>query len=305
MRVFVTGASGFIGAHVTRALLSRGHPVMALAVPDDPLWRLQNEMGKFALTTGVLSDEGVLRSALADFHPEACIHLAWYAEPGTYLHSPENLVSLTASLTLLKELARVGCRRVAMAGTCAEYDTDFGLLREDTPTRPKTLYAAAKLACCLLSEQMAVQAQMAVAWGRIFYPYGPQEDDRRLIPGAIRTLQQGRPFPATPGEQIRDYIHVDDVAAAFCIIAERHETGIFNICSGRPVAVRDLLATIGRLMEREDLIQIGAQAYRAWEPPFICGDNRKLQGLGWQPHYTLEQGLSETIEWWKGHDRSH
>lgn len=271
---------------------------MALAMPGDPLWRLRNEAGRLSLVTGMLNDADNLRSSLASFLPEACVHLAWYAEPGAYLHSPENINSLMASLTLLKELTHVECRSVVIAGTCAEYDTDFGLLREETVTRPKTLYAAAKLSCCLLGEQIAAQAQMAFAWARIFYPYGPQEDCRRLVPAAICALQRGRPFPSTPGEQIRDYIHVEDVAAAFCLLTERRATGVFNICSGEPVAVRDLLAMIGRLMGRESLVQIGAQPYRAWEPPFICGDNHRLRQLGWTPGHTLSEGLWRTIQWW-------
>lgn len=298
MRVFLTGASGFIGAHVMRLLLDRGHSVTALVMPGDPLWRLQDVAGRFAIVEGLLSDVEILRQTLAEFQPEACIHLAWYAEPGKYLHSPENIPSLTASLVLLNELIQVGCRQVVMAGTCAEYDTDYGYLREDTSTRPVTIYAAAKLSCCLLGQQIAAQAKINFAWGRIFYPYGPQEDERRVVPAVIRALQKGKPFPATSGEQVRDYIHVEDVAAAFCALAEKQVNGVLNISSGVPVTIRQLLETIGNLMGRADLIQFGAQLYRAWEPPFICGDNRRLRELGWNPAYGLTQGLEQTIRWW-------
>jgi nucleoside-diphosphate-sugar epimerase len=300
MKVFVTGASGFIGAHVTRALLTRGHSVTVLAMPGDPLRRLQDVAGQFAVATGMLGDVDILRQALAEFRPEACIHLAWYAEPGKYLHSLENIPSLTASLTLLNELIQVECRKVVMAGTCAEYDTEFGYLHEDTPTRPATLYAAAKLACCLLGQQVAAQAKISFIWARIFYPYGPQEDERRLVPAVIRALQEGQHFPATPGEQVRDYIYVSDVADAFCMLAEKKANGAFNISSGVPVTIRQLVETIGSLMGSADLIQFGAQPYRTWEPPFICGDNRRLRALDWEPCHTLDQGLRQTIQWWEG-----
>ncbi|OHB73248.1 MAG: hypothetical protein A2Z25_19430, partial [Planctomycetes bacterium RBG_16_55_9] len=285
MRVFVTGASGFIGAHVTRELLSRGHSVTVLAVPGDTLWRLRSEAGRFAVVTGRLEDTSIVRSALTDFRPEACVHLAWFAEHGTYLHSQENLSSLAATLTFLRELIEANCQHVVMAGTCAEYDTRFGFLREDTPTRPTTLYGAAKLACWLLCEQIASQAKANLAWGRIFYPYGPQDDARRVIPGAIRALQQDQVFQATTGEQVRDYIHAEDVASAFCLLAEKHASGLFNIASGMPVTIRDLLTMIGGLMGRENLIEFGARPYREWEPPFICGDNRRLRQMGWKPRW--------------------
>ncbi|MBU0697871.1 MAG: NAD(P)-dependent oxidoreductase [Proteobacteria bacterium] len=297
MRVFVTGASGFIGSHVTRALLGKGHSVAVLAPPDDPLRRLQDIRNSFEVITGMLGDVGILQKALAKFQPEACIHLAWYAEPGQYLHSMENIQSLTASLTLLNVLINVGCRQVVMAGTCAEYDTEFGYLSELTPTRPATLYAAAKLSCCLLGQQIATHAKINFAWGRIFYPYGSQEDKRRLIPSAIDALKQGNAFPATQGEQVRDYIHVEDVAEAFCVLTEKRAVGVFNISSGLPVSIHQLLETIGNLMGRAELIQFGALSYRDWEPPFICGNNSRLKNLGWKSSYSLVNGLSETIAW--------
>jgi nucleoside-diphosphate-sugar epimerase len=299
MKVFVTGASGFIGAQVTKALLAGGHSVTALVVPGDSLWRLAEAIGKFSIVTGRIADRDALRRALNKFQPEACIHLAWYAEPGKYLSSPENIASLTDSLSLLDELIQAGCGQVIMAGTCAEYDTEKGFLREDTPARPTTLYAATKLAACLIGQQLAAAAQINFAWGRIFYPYGPQEDPRRLVPAAICALQQGRSFPATLGEQVRDYIFIEDVAAAFCIMMEKQAIGVVNISSGVPVTIRQLLETIAVLMGRSDLTQFGALAYRDWEPSFICGDNSRLMQLGWRPEYTLIKGLEQTIDWWK------
>jgi nucleoside-diphosphate-sugar epimerase len=282
---------------VTKALLGKNHSVAVLAPPKDPLLRLQDIRSSFEVITGMLGDIDILQQALAEFQPEACIHLAWYAEPGQYLHSMENIQSLTASLALLNLLINVGCRQVVMAGTCAEYDTEFGYLSERTPARPASLYAAAKLSCCLLGQQIAVQAKINFAWGRVFHPYGPQEDERRLVPAAICALMRGNAFPATQGEQVRDYIHVEDVANAFCVLTEKQANGVFNISSGLPVSIRQLLMTIGNLMGCVDLIQFGAQPYRDWEPPFICGNNSRLKNLGWKQDYSLIKGLSETIHW--------
>lgn len=299
MRVLLTGASGFIGAHVTRRLLAAGCDVAALVVPGDPLTRLHDVAERLTLLTGDLNDLAVLRPALESWKPEACIHLAWYAEPGKYLHSPENLRALTASLNLLEELARIGCGQVVAAGTCAEYDTDRGFLREDGPTRPATLYAATKLSLCLIGQQMAAASGMNFAWARIFYPYGPQEDARRVVPALICSLMQGQPFPATRGEQVRDYLHVEDVAAAFWTLVEQGARGIVNVSSGFPVPMRQLMETIAELTGRHDLIQFGAVPYRDWEPRFICGDNQRLLALGWSPRYTQKAGLRQTIDWWQ------
>lgn len=299
MKVFITGASGFIGAHVTRALISRGHSVAVLAIPGDQLWRLQDILKKFEIKQGTLEDKENVRQTLMEFRPDACIHLAWYAEPGKYLHSPENISSLISSLGLLNELIRSGCQQVLMAGTCAEYEAGPSCLTEESSTRPATLYAEAKLYCGLLGRRLADLSKTNFAWGRIFYPYGPQEDERRLVPAVIRSLLHGKPFPATQGDQIRDYVHVEDVATAFCVMVEKQANGVFNISSSIPVTIRHLLETIGNLIGRENLIQFGALPYRDWEPPSIFGDSRRLKALGWKPSYTLVQGLQKTIQWWE------
>ncbi len=297
MKVFITGASGFIGAHVMQALLSRGHNVAALVMPGDPADRLKKTIRhRFETIDGSVEDAALLATFLSAFKPDACIHLAWYAEPGLYLHSERNLHSFNASLSLFQTLIKTGCAQIVAAGTCFEYDTEFGYLHENTPTRPASLYASAKLSCCLLGSQLAMQAGCRFAWGRIFYPYGPQEDPRRLVPAAMLALRQGKPFPASPGAQVRDYIHVADVATAFCTLMERQTEGIFNISSGVPVTIAHLLETVGKLMNRLDLLQLGELPYRNWEPPFICGDNRRLKSFGWEPRYSLGEGLNDTIE---------
>jgi len=295
MKVLVTGASGFIGAHVTKSLVDRNHQVAILVRPGNAAVRLQTHQNSCETISATLEDKELLEKAINRVEPEACIHLAWYAEPGKYLDSAQNLQSLASSLSLFQTLIKAGCRQIVAAGTCFEYDTNFGYLHEDTPARPATLYAAAKLSCCLMGSQLAAQAKISFAWGRVFYPYGPQEDPRRLVPAALKALLQGAAFPASPGEQVRDYIHVADVASALCTLMEKQADGVFNISTGVPVSIRQLLETLGKLMNRSHLIQLGVLPYRKWEPPFICGDNTRLRNFGWSPCYSLEAGLSETI----------
>lgn len=299
MRVFLTGASGFIGSHVLRALLTAGHEVTALVVPGDPCWRLQDLVGRFTAVTGTLADLRALRASLESRRPEACLHLAWYVEPGKCMHAPENVHALTATLALVQELGRHGCRILVGSGTCAEYDSDLGYLREDGPTRPTTLYAASKAACYLVGQPLAAAADMRFAWARIFNCYGPYEDERRVVPALIRALLRGESFPATEGEQVRDYVHVEDVASALVMLAERAGNGVFNIASGVPVTIRQLMETVGELLGGSHLIRFGALPYREWDPRFMCGDNQRLRGLGWVPRYCLQSGLQQTIDWWR------
>jgi UDP-glucuronate decarboxylase len=301
VKVLLTGASGFIGARVARCLAARGHETIAMSLPQDRLDRLE---GVSARLVGCdLQDDAAVARLVEAERPEGCIHLAWYAVPGLYLHSEENLRSLAASLSLLRRLLDAGCHNVVMAGTCAEYDTESpdeaGRLREDGPTRPATLYAAGKLAMCLVGRQLSRLRGARFAWGRIFYLYGPGEDPRRAVPALIRALLAGETFDATEGAQIRDYLHVDDVAAGFVQLLETSAEGVYNICSGVPTTMREVMTAAGAAVGRETNIRFGALPYRGWEPPRICGDNARLRALGWVPRFDLHSGIADATAWWR------
>lgn len=300
MRLFLTGAAGFIGSHVARLAVARGHEVCALVRSGSDPERLRGLGDGLTLVTGDLGDRAAVSRAVADAAPEAAIHAAWYAVPGKYLDAPQNVDCLEQGVSLLRALAAARCRRVVMVGTCAEYDTSRGWLHEDGPTRPDTLYSSAKLALKLVAEQVARQEGVDVAWARVFYLYGPDEPRGRMVPSAIEALLAGRRFSATLGEQVRDYLHVHDVASALVTLAEqRGASGAFNVASGEPITIRRLMDTLGDAVGRRELIDFGAIPYRAWDPPFVCGDSRRLRATGWAPHTPLGEGLLRTAEWWR------
>ncbi len=300
MKILVTGPGGFVGSRVVRALSAGGHDVGAIMRPSASHERLEGVEDRLRIFPGDLGAPDAWRGDVAAWRPEACIHTAWYAEPGKYLDSTLNLDCLRDSLRLLEELAAIGCRRAVMTGTCFEYDLETGTLTEETPVKPRTLYAACKLALGVVAAQRASQLGLAFSWGRIFYVYGPYEDTRRLVPALTLSLLRGEPFKATTGEQVRDYIHVDDIASALVALAVTGASGVFNICSGEPSTIRDLMLEVGRLIGREDLIQFGARPPGQYEPPVIDGENRRLrEATGWKPARTLPQGLAETVDWWK------
>jgi nucleoside-diphosphate-sugar epimerase len=299
MRVFITGGSGFVGRHLLQYLAAVPGLELALLVSQPQVFPFLPTPPRQII--GRLETLPAWQAELRDWAPQICIHLAWYAEPGKYLYAPQNTALLGQSLALLEVLIEAGCRSVLMAGSVAEYDTDRGYLREDSPTAPQTIYATAKLALSWMGARLAADAGISFTWARLFYLYGPGEDERRVLPALVRALVRGEAFASTPGQQIRDYLHVADVAAALWHLAAGQHGGVYNICSGYPVQMGDFLRLAARQMGREDLLQLGALPYRQWEPMFICGDNQKLRGTGWQARYSLEAGLGATIGWWKEH----
>jgi nucleoside-diphosphate-sugar epimerase len=282
MRILLTGATGFIGSHVARELVRRGHEVHVTVRPASDRSRL----------TGVESQlrfhEGGMDAVPVD--ADVTVHLAWYAVPGKYLTAPENRDCLEASRRLLSKLNG----RAVFAGTCFEFELTERPLREDSPTRPMTLYAECKDAL-----RREVEARPNSAWVRFFYQYGPWEDPRRLVAAVINQQLRGEPSKVTPGLQRADYLHVEDVASAVCCVAESRLEGPVNIGSGEAPSVREIVTKITELGGRPELIQWGAYAQKPTDPMLIRADSGKLRGTGWAPKYSLDTGLRHTFEWWR------
>lgn len=307
MKVLLTGATGFIGSRVAKILVELGCEVTALVRPGSNTWRIDDFADSISpLSCDLLSIENV-QLELQDIKPDTCVHLAWYAEPGKYLDSLENISHLSASMILASILAKGGCTRFVGIGTCYEYDLRFTsrCLSEEDNTYPNSVYAAAKLGFYRALTELGRTSGMQVAWARPFYQYGPCEDKRRLIPYAINSLLQNSEAKVTAGEQVRDYLYIDDVASAICAITMSDLTGPVNVGSGVPIKVKEIVSTIAKMLGREHLLKIGALQSNPMEPKFVCAQNNKLiQGTRWSPHFSLNEGLSLTIDWWRAQLKS-
>lgn len=295
-RVLVTGASGFVGRGSIPELVARGYDVHVVSQT------LRSDWPK-----GVVSHQADLLDAIARqdlvraVRPTHLLHFAWYAENGKFWTALENVAWTEASLGLLRDFAAVGGHRATFAGTCAEYAwTTDADLTESAPREPTTLYGICKNSLRAVIEAAAPQMGVSLAWGRIFFIYGPAEARARLVASAIVKLLTGEPASFTHGRQVRDFLHVADLARGFVELLDSAITGPMNIASGQPIALRDVIQRIGELTERPDLINLGAIPASANEPPRIVADISRLKNeLGFAPRYDLLAGLRATIDWWR------
>jgi nucleoside-diphosphate-sugar epimerase len=298
-KVLVTGATGFVGRHSLTSLSARGYEVHAVTslenapAIDAPgvVWHRAD-----------LLDRAQVFALVSKVTPSHLLHFAWYAVPGKFWTSPENLRWVQASLDLLRAFKEAGGRRVVAAGTCAEYEWGRAepCSEASTPLRPATLYGACKHSLRLMIEAYSRQEGLSAAWGRVFFLYGPHEHPDRLVASVIRSLLRGDEARCTHGQQVRDILHVADVADAFAALLDSEVEGAVNIAAGRAVVLRDVINEIGEKLARQDLIRLNAIAAPTGEPRIIVADTKRLnEEVGWRPQRDLSAGLDETIEWWR------
>lgn len=292
----MTGAGGFIGSHSLPILIENGFEVHAadLFVPEEK-------------PTGVhwhpvdLLDTRQTDELLAAIHPTHLLHFAWYAKPGEYWNSLENIRWVEGSLHLLRAFHRHGGKRIVMAGTCAEYDWRYGYCSEQvTPLVPSTLYGICKNTLQHLLKEVSQVTGLSSAWGRLFFLYGPHEKPEKLVASFICSLLKNQEAHCLHCTLIRDFLHVQDVASAFVSLLESNVNGPVNIASGNPVTLKDIANTIADKLNKRDLVRFGESTCPLNEPSLLVAEVKRLNiEIGWTPNYDLDRGLEETIEWWK------
>jgi nucleoside-diphosphate-sugar epimerase len=294
-KVLLTGASGFIGHHCLEPLLERGYEVHAVSS------RTLKTDKRITWHQVDLLEAGSAQSLLADVRPTHLLHLAWFVVPGKLITAPENFAWVRASMDLVQEFAAAGGKRLTICGSCYEYDWNYGYCSESlTPAAPNTVYGVCKQSLNQLVHSLSSLASLSAAWGRVFFLYGPHEHPQRLVSSVILSLLKGEPAKCSHGRQIRDYMHVQDVANGLVALLDSEVTGSVNVSSAQATTLRDIVLTIGRHLERPDLIQLGAIPARANDAPLVVGENsRLLNEVGWTQQYDLEAGVRQTIDWWK------
>ena len=281
-RVLVTGGGGFVGRLALPLLRQRGFDVHAPrhAAAD-------------------LLAPGVAAAEVARCRPTHLLHLAWNATPGRFWTAPDNLDWVAASLALHRAFAAAGGTRAVFAGTCAEYDWSHAELDEAaTPCLPATLYGTAKDSLRRLVT--ASPEGVSLAWGRIFFLYGPGEARGRLVSDMIGALLAGQEAHCGEGLAERDFMHVADVAGALVSLLESEVTGPVNIASGNCLPLRSVIDEIAAQIGRPDLLRYGARPTPPGEPRRLAAASRRLrQEVGFTPRFGLRDGLADTIGWWR------
>jgi nucleoside-diphosphate-sugar epimerase len=292
MKILLTGASGFIGTHILKQLQAVNLSVVVVG-------RTCPEGYEGEFIKGDLLEAGFCSELISRAEASHLIHMAWHAEHGNYWKSSLNLRWVQASIELSQEFCSAGGEHIVMAGTCAEYDWNYGCCIEDiTPLEPSTLYGTSKDATRRIVMAICSEYRVPFAWVRPFIIYGPGEDRRRLIPSLMDVFDGVRVPFSVNANNYRDFLHVEDAASAFLAILKNKSKGVFNICSGQPTQIKEIVKLVAISRGADPRLVLSLKSELKDEPIILFGNNRKILETGWRPKHNYNEllGFSKMID---------
>ncbi len=297
MRVFLTGATGFLGAALAQELGARGHDCIAMARPGGSHARLSRLAPNATLVEGDLFDTDACRALMAHWRPHALIHCGWRGVGGAARNELAQLENIAASAALAEAALAQGARILIGVGTQAEYGAGSGAFDEADPPAPQTLYGVAKLAVAGAFAALGRQYDARVVWGRVFSLYGPGQSESWLVASLIGALMRGEAPALTPCEQLWEFTHVRDAACGFVALMETPDAaGLFNVASGQTTPLREAVLILRDLVAPQIEPQFGRVPYR---PDQVMRLEARIERIrvatGWVPRIGLCDGFAETV----------
>ncbi|MBI5657237.1 MAG: NAD-dependent epimerase/dehydratase family protein [Geobacter sp.] len=306
MRVLVTGATGFVGACLARRLVETGYDLHIMTRHDSNRWRIADLAGRLTEHGCDLRDAAMVESCVAAIEPEVVCHLATYGGFATQQGGREIVeANLLGTMNLVRSCEKSGVRLIINTGSSSEYGPKNHPLQEDDLPEPVGDYGVTKLAATLFCQSEAATRGVPVVTLRLFSPYGPWDDPRRLIPYAAAALLAGEPPHLASPDSVRDYVYIDDVLDCYMMLVEgraQPAAGIYNVGSGRQSSIGEVVAELERLAGTGIGSLWGERAAARPEPTHWVADiARARDQLGWEPQVPLHEGLARTVAWLSRH----
>jgi CDP-glucose 4,6-dehydratase len=304
----VTGATGLVGSCVTQGLRQRGAEVVCLVrdwLPSSPILR----NSAFALARGDVRDQATLERVLGEYEIDTVIHLAAQTIVPIANRNPVSTfeTNIKGTWSLLEACRRSPkVRQIVIASSDKAYGIAEELpYHEQTPLRGRYPYDVSKSCADLLAQAYATSYNLPVVITRCGNFFGGGDLNwNRLVPGTIRALLQGkRPVIRSDGRSVRDYLYVEDGAAAYLLLAEKLAEKPelcgrpFNFSTEMPLTSLELVQRIITLMGSGLTPEIRNEATN--EIPNQCLQaSQAREVLGWRPQFTLDDGLHRTLDWY-------
>ena len=305
-RVLVTGASGFIGSHLTKRLVAEGAEVHAVTPAVSSVYpeRLLDVRTSIVLHEANITDRSAMDALAKHAKPSIVFHLAAYTHVGKSWQRVDECVqtNVQGTVNLLQALDSIGYDRFVNTGTSEIYGDIDVPFREDANVNPNSPYSVSKYAAERFCRMFRQGHGWPIVLVRPFNAYGPAQSPDRIIPETIVRALRKQELKTTSGKQTREFNYVDDLVDGFVLAATVPgvEGELINLGGGEEIAIRDVVTAVLDVMGNPITAQIGALPDRPTEIwRMFCDSTKARELLGWKPRHTLREGLESTIEWYR------
>lgn len=298
MNAVVTGATGFAGQPLVRRLLALGGQVTAVVRPGSPYRHSLPQDTRLTVVEADLDDFEQWPSILGGTRADVFYHLAWKDVRTGNRNDVTQVTNIEPAVKSVVLATDIGCRCWVGIGSQAEYGVLNRKISEHAPPNPTTIYGASKLAACMLTQITGRQVGIRTVWIRIFSAYGPGDRSKRLLDYVIEMLLEGRRPALTAGEQLWDYVYIDDVIEALVVVAlANRASGIYNVGSGQAKVLRSVVEELRDMIDPRLPLGFGEKPYKADEVMHLEANIERIRkDTGWQPRTPLSQGLRALVD---------
>lgn len=297
----ITGPTGTIGMALIEKLINEGVRIVAVCRPKSERISRIPKHENVRIVECSLKDMDKLPDIIQD-GADVFYHFAWdgtFGDTRNDLNLQNNNVKY--ALDAVKAAKKIGCTKFVGAGSQAEYGRVEGMLKPNTPAFPENGYGIAKLCAGQMTKIMCEQLGLEHIWVRILSIYGPYDGENTMIMSVIGKILSGEKPSLTKGEQMWDYLYSKDVANAFYLVGEKGKNGaVYCIGSGKARLLKEYVERIRDSIDKDVELGIGDIPYGEKQVMYLCADIEKLtDDTGFVPEYDFDEGIRETIEWYK------
>jgi len=302
-KIFITGATGFVGSNLARRYLERGAEVFINLRKTSDMWRIKDILSEVNSVPVDISDYEKLREAIKNVRPDCIFHTATYGGSAEQKNTEKIIeTNITGTVNLIRSCRDTEVRLLVNTGTSSEYGIKNSAVKETSLLEPVNEYGVTKAAATLFCQSYAVTENLPIVTLRLFSPYGRYEPKSRLVPSVILAALKKINPKISSRQFVRDFIFIDDVLDAYEAVTNlKNPSGkIFNIGSGQQHSVGDIVDIIIKHLGNEVTYELGAP--QAWknEPQVWQADIQKAKAeLSWEPEFSLDDGIAATIDWFK------
>jgi GDP-4-dehydro-6-deoxy-D-mannose reductase len=313
MKALITGAAGFVGGHLARHLIDLDYSVAGVVLPREARKAVETLPSEVSLIEADILDDERLNRAFADWEPGVVFHLAAFSNPeSSWAQARQTLeVNILGSHNVLQAAVETGVEpRVLLVGSSQQYghvaESDQPM-REELPQKPLTPYAVSKASQELLGQRFFLSEQLPVLMVRSFNHTGPGQSASYVCSNFARQIAEIESGLREPKIEVgnlsarRDFTDVRDVVRAYVQIAESGNPGEpYNVCRGEALSIQHILDALLEQTDADVVVRVDMTRYHVLDAPLILGDNSRLRfELGWEPAISLEQTLSDLLNFWR------